>query len=100
MVNFRALSLAATFYRSAKNLPLSGNIKNQLLRASASICLNLAEGRGRHTLKDQVRHFHIAMGSVREAQAVLMIEDLRANEAWSQLDRCAAAVYRLIERAH
>ncbi len=99
MQNFRALILAADVYRSAKTAPLTGDIKNQLVRATSSACLNLAEGRGRNTRKDQVRHFHIAMGSIREAQAVLIIEDMTSSDLWAKLDRCAATVYRLIERA-
>ena len=99
MLYFRALSLAADFYRAAKVAPLKSDIKGQLIRAASSACLNLAEGRGRGTLKDQLRHFHIAMGSVRECQAVLIIEDLKDTDMWIKLHRSAAAVYRLIQRA-
>jgi four helix bundle protein len=99
MKNFRALTLAADFYRAAKTAPLTGDIKDQLVRAASSSCLNLAEGRGRRTLKDQLKYFHIAMGSVREAQAVLIIEDLTGGDLWLKLDRSAATIYRLIERA-
>jgi four helix bundle protein len=99
MQDFRALHLAAAFYRAAKTAPLTGDLKDQLVRAASSTCLNLAEGRGRRTLKDQVKHFHIAFGSIREAQAVLIIEDLTTTDLWTTLDHCAAAVYRLIQRA-
>ena len=99
MQNFRALTLAATFYRAAKAAPLTGDIKDQLVRAASSTCLNLAEGRGRRTLKDQLKYFHIAFGSIRESQAALIIEDLTGTDLWTKADQTAAAVYRLIERA-
>ena len=99
MKNFKALLLAADFYRAAKQLKLPTELKKQLTRAASSACLNLSEGRGRGTRDDQVRHFHIAMGSIRECQSVLIIEDLTETEAWLKLDRTAATVYRLIQRA-
>ena len=58
-------------------MQLSGHLKDQLLRASSSIALNLAEGSGRFGIKDQKRFFHIAFGSLRECQAIL---DLEFNE--------------------
>ena len=48
-------------------------------------------------MADQKRFFHIAMGSVRECQAVLMIGGLQATEAWKTLDSLAAHLYKLIE---
>ena len=99
MQNFRTLTLAASLYRATKSAPLSGDIKDQLVRAASSCCLNLAEGRGRGTLKDQLRFFHIALGSLRECQAVLLIEDLKGSELWCLADKCGASIYRLIERA-
>ena len=99
MKDFRALMIAAEFYRAAKAAPLTGDIKDQLVRAASYTCLNLAEGRGRRTLKDQLKYFQIAMGSVRESQAALIIEDMTDGELWTKLDRSAAAVYRLIQRA-
>src|SRR4051812_18762779 len=99
MKTFRTLTLAASFYRAAKLAPLTGDLKDQLIRAASSVCLNLAEGRGRKTLKDQLKYFHIAMGSIRECQAALIIEDLTESDLWSKADQTAASVYRLIERA-
>ena len=72
--------------------------RNQLLRASSSIALNLAEGRGKATTKDQRKFFHIAMGSLRESQAILILEELESTESWKMLDRLGAHLFRLIER--
>ena len=76
MKNFRTYQLAVEFYKTTRSLNLRGDAKDQLSRAARSIVLNLAEGRGRSTLKDQKRFFHIAFGSLRECQALLTLEDL------------------------
>ena len=99
MKNFRTFDLAVSFYHTCTSLSLRGNAKDQLDRASRSIVLNLAEGRGKPSLKDQLRFFHIAMGSLRECQAVLILEGLTDSEAWCTLDHLGAHLYRLIQRA-
>jgi four helix bundle protein len=70
-------------------------LRDQLLRASSSIALNLAEGYGRSTRKDQLRFFHIAMGSLRESQAAL---DLAPNQHLTLIscaDKLGAHLFRL-----
>ena len=100
MKDFRTLNLAVSFYRSCRQLALPFHLKDQLLRASSSIALNLSEGRGKITAKDQRRFFSIAMGSVRECQAILLLADLdEQQELVRLLDHIAASTYRLIQRA-
>jgi four helix bundle protein len=65
----------------------------------SSVALNLAEGRGKASVKEQRRFFRIAMGSVREAQAILQLAELEGTEAWKRLDAVAASLYKLIQRA-
>ena len=71
MKNFRTYDLAVSFYQATERLKLGSHLRNQLLRASSSTVLNLAEGRGRKTGSDQKRFFQIALGSHRECQAIL-----------------------------
>jgi len=42
-----------------------------LERASSSVPLNLAEGYGKLTRKDQRKFFHQSFGSLRECQAII-----------------------------
>ena len=99
MKNFRTFDLAVEFYRLARSLPAKGHVRDQLHRAAYSIVLNLAEGRGKATLKDQKRFFHISLGSLRECQAILIIEDWKDTEEWKLLDNLGGHLYRLIEQA-
>ncbi len=61
--------------------------------------MKLAEGRGKRTTKDQRRFFYNAMGSVRECQAVLILENLKGSPDWELLDSLAAHLYQLIREA-
>ncbi len=47
------------------------NIAQQLTRASQSIPLNLAEGRGQQSLKMAKKHYRIALGSAAECSACI-----------------------------
>jgi four helix bundle protein len=98
-MNFRTYKLAVNFYKESQALKLPRHLKDQLDRASSSIALNLAEGRGRSTTKDQKHFFHIAFGSTRECQAILTLLGYTDSAAWITLDCLAASLYRLIKNA-
>src|SRR4051812_35553447 len=99
MKNFRTFDLAVQFYRSSQQLTVTRALRDQLDRAASSIALNLAEGRGRRTLKDQVRFFQIAFGSVRECQAIFELESMGNHPVFAELDSLAASLYSLIRNA-
>ena len=100
MKTFRSYDLAVSFYRATQTVKLPGYVKNQFLRASLSIPLNLREGRGRRTLADQLRFFQIAMGSIREVQSIVELHgDAFSAEHIETLDRLAASIYLLTKRA-
>ena len=99
MKNFKTFNLAVEFYHLANHAKLPYHLKEQLQRASSSIALNLAEGRGKATRKDQIRFFHIALGSLRESQGILILGNLINSEAWNVLDKLGASLYCLIKNA-
>ena len=85
------------FYHTVSLLKLPRHLKDQLSRAASSISLNLAEGSGRSTNKDQLRFYHIALGSLRECQAVLDLVDRDETEIRTRADILGAHLYRLIQ---
>jgi four helix bundle protein len=100
MKTFRTYHLARDFYRQVEGLKLTRPLRDQLRRAAAGVALNLAEGYGRPTLADQRRFFAMALGSVRECQAVF---DLAADgvpaSLRDHLDHLAASAWRLLHPA-
>jgi len=101
MKNFRTFELAKTFYLSSRNSPVPYYVKQQLNRAALSIALNLAEGKGRQSRKDQIRFFRIALGSARECKALVELHT-EAFTTFQQhtIDRVCASIYLLIKNAH
>jgi four helix bundle protein len=87
---------------------LSGNnrhTRDQWLRASQSIPLNIAEGNGKHSLKDRSRFFDIARGSAFECAAIhdILLVCNAIDEEGNQvgktmLRRIVAMLTRLVAR--
>ena len=78
-------------------------LSDQLDRASISAVLNLAEGAGRSTPRDQARHYAMSRGSAFECLAVLDLLDLETAPAGSPqarvvLLRLMAVLTALIRR--
>jgi len=68
-----AISFIAWLTPLLDETPRTGDVKDQLDRASESIALNIAEGNGKYTPKDRCRFFDIAHGSALECAAGLDI---------------------------
>jgi four helix bundle protein len=95
MKNFRTYELAKQFYKDCQKLKLKAPLKDQFDRAILSVILNLVEGSAKPTQKDRKRFYSIAMGSLREVQAIL---DLSGHqELLQQSDPVAACLFRLIQ---
>lgn len=85
--------LAIELFQEVQCLSLKNPIKNQLNRAALSIALNLAEGSGRASKRDQRRFYSIALGSVREVQVLTKI--IKHQELIKKYDRLGGMVYFL-----
>ena len=96
MHHLRSYKLAVDFYRIAKGVELPGYLKDQLRRAASSVALNLSEGTGKRSFADRGRFFLIAMGSIRECQAITELEPEAFDSATRDLlDHLAASTYKL-----
>lgn len=69
LANFRTYQFAIQFHAQCRVVALPAYLKNQLLRASSSVALNLAEGSARPTLRDRLRFYNTARASFIECQA-------------------------------
>ena len=93
--NFRTFGLSVEFHRNCTKKKLPGYLKSQLLRASSSISLNLAEGSSKPTQKDQMKFYHIALGSLRECQAALALSPVADSELIALADQLGSCLFRL-----
>jgi four helix bundle protein len=91
---FRTAEMAKSLYQQGLKLKLKGATRDQLERASLSIYLNLVEGAAKPTPKDQRKFYFIAMGSLRETQAILDL--VNANSELKLADQLGASLHCLI----
>jgi len=95
--SFRTYQLALQFYKEAKGLRLKTPLRDQYQRALLSILLNLSEGSAKPTAKDRRRFYFIALGSWREIQTILLIQE--EGDLYKKCDVLAAHLYRLCHRS-
>lgn len=102
-----ALKYVGWAFLFCENLKGHSHAKDQLLRASQSIPLNIAEGNGKATEGDRRRYFEIARGSALECGAIqdvltvcgaLSSQDNAAQKML--LDRIVAMLTKLGQRGY
>jgi len=92
---FKTYQLAIEFHRECKKIRVPTYLRDQLLRASSSVVLNIAEGSGKATAADQRRFYSIALGSLRESTAILEIVRESNSKSEELGDQLGACLYRL-----
>src|SRR3712207_6391793 len=93
--NFRTYQLSLELYQACRAVKLPHALKDQLLRASSSICLNLSEGSAKPTVKDRQRFYAIAFGSCREVQCLMEMESNAFGSTRKLADSLAAHLWKL-----
>jgi four helix bundle protein len=83
---------------------VSYSLRNQLLRASTSIPLNIAEGNGRWHKPDRKQFFWVARGSVFECLPIIQVFHRRSlidlktyEDCYQQLDTMAKMTTKLVQ---
>ncbi len=75
----------------------TGDVKDQLDRASTSIALNIAEGNGKYALKDRCRYFNIAKSSSLECAAGLDVLVAKAKSTRDQIRPGKERLQRIVQ---
>lgn len=95
---FDAFQMAKQYYWRCKELKIQKILQEQLLRASSSIALNLAEGSGKRTIDDQKRFYAIALGSLRECDAIIQLERIEDPILTSLGNQLGAILFTLSQK--
>ncbi len=95
--NFRAYQSALALHRICERVWAPKHLQDQLLRASSSVALNLAEGSERASDRDQRRFYRMAMAALRECQAILDLapKSIVNEQAKTAADQTGAMVFNL-----
>ena len=92
---FTAFQISKRFYWSCKSLKIQRLLYDQWLSASSSVALNIAEGSGKRTPGDQKRFYSIALGSLRECQAIIELERIEDPDLIDLADQLGAILFKL-----
>ncbi|MBX9769196.1 MAG: four helix bundle protein [Bdellovibrionales bacterium] len=95
MKTFFTLDLAIQFHAEARSMKLPGYLRDQFLRASSSVAMNLSEGSAKPTKADRKKFYFIALGSIRECQTILKLHGCSETETMKRADFLGACVYKL-----
>lgn len=97
MKNFKTYNLATELFSQCRELKLPYFLKDQILRSSSSVALNLAEGSGKGTKKDKRRFYQIAFGSLKETRSVLDLANIKDKQLLELADKTTAHLYKLLK---
>jgi four helix bundle protein len=76
MTNFKTYQKSIEFYHLCRKLILPSYLKTQLLRASSSITLNLAEGAAKFSKIEQRKFYRISYSSLKECDAIFDLHNI------------------------
>ena len=104
----KSKELAKVIYRETATMPSDERfgLTNQMRRAAISVPSNIAEGFGRQTRPDYLRHLRIARGSLMEldtqyqlaVELKMLIESSELHDLLQETDRVLQGLIRSLER--
>ena len=88
----KSMELAKLCYEVTKQFPKDEifGMTSQIRRAAASVPANIAEGNGRATTKDYLRHLSIARGSLLEVETHVILSNEVGLLPKDDTDKCLA----------
>ncbi len=96
---FNVYQMAKEYYWACRSLNLPKHRQEQLLRASSSVALNIAEGAGKNSVADRKHFYSIALGSLRESYAILELEKVVNPDLSKKADQLAAMLFVLSKKS-
>ena len=96
MPTFRTLELAIQFHERVEKIEIHGHLRDQLLRASSSIALNLTEGNPKASPKEKKRFYQTAYGSLKECQTIFRLVKSKDSELNHFADQLGGSLFKLM----
>lgn len=97
MKSFRTLDLAIEYNQQIQDLKISGHLRDQILRATSSIALNLSEGNAKFSVPEKKRFYKIAYASLKESQTALRLLNINNDDIIQKSDHLGASIYKLLK---
>ncbi len=96
MKTFRTLDLAVEFHELANGVKAPAYLRDQLLRASSSIALNLSEGNAKQSAKEKKRYYQTAYASLQECKSIFKLMKDEHSPIVRLGDHLGASLYKLL----
>lgn len=97
MKTFRTLDLALEFYDRVEHLKITGHLRDQIIRAAASVPLNLSEGNAKPSPKEKRRFYQTAYASLKECQTIFKMAKIEDAKVLATADHLGASIYKLVQ---
>jgi four helix bundle protein len=94
----RAISFITWSSVLNKEIGPSGDVRNQLDRASTSVPLNIAEGNGKFSIRDRIKYLDIAYGSALECSACLDVVVAKLAAAPGRVEEGKQIIEEIVNR--
>ncbi len=97
MKTFRTLDLAVEFYDLVEHLKMTGHLRDQVIRAAASVPLNLSEGNAKPSPKEKRRFYQTAYASLKECQTIFKMAKVEDEKVLAMANHLGASIYKLVQ---
>ena len=91
----QANQIHKSYAQGTSSLSILKGISLQI-RTGEAVCIVGPSGAGKSTLKDRLRFYSISLGSLREVQSVIELEELEHLKAVA--DQLGACLYKLVNQ--
>lgn len=96
MSTFRTLESAIHFHDKVEKLKIRGHLRDQLIRASSSIALNLSEGNAKGSAREKKRYYQTAYASLKECQTIFRLAKGTNSELEEFANQLGGSLWRLM----
>jgi four helix bundle protein len=97
MKTFRTLEVAIQFYELSEKSEVKGHLRDQLLRAAASVSLNLSEGNAKRTIAEKKRFYQMSYASIQECKTILKLAKIVDRDINDTADKLGAWIFNLLK---